>query len=218
MFSLYPVAQRIIRRIKEIPQRGLPKMRLNPSTLDQEYGVETTKLVWLTNPFAKNFGHGFRYQACNPESCKWAIGAAGIDTSKFFFVDMGCGKGRPLIIASRFEFPQLIGVDYSQSLCRSAARNLKICAVPESRFSILNIDAVEFQFPDQNLFVYFFNPFDAEILSKVLQNLEAVAHKFRVVVAFEGPNREILEKFRWLRKLSEAPNILLYTSDAAIAS
>ncbi len=218
MFSLYPVSQRIIRRISEIPQRGLPMLRLTPTTFDREYGVETTKLVWLTNPFAKNFAHGVRYEACNPEACKWAIGAAAIDTREFFFVDMGCGKGRPLIIASRYEFSQLIGVDYSRRLCRRASRNLKICAVDESRFRIVNLDAAEFEFPDHNLFVYFFNPFDREILTRVLQNLEAVACRFRVIVAFEYPNREILESCHWLRKHSEGPNILLLTSDPAIAA
>ena len=41
----------------------------------------------------------------------------------FTFVDLGCGKGRPLLVASEYPFREIIGVELSASLAKIAQRN-----------------------------------------------------------------------------------------------
>ncbi|HVZ82849.1 MAG TPA: class I SAM-dependent methyltransferase [Terracidiphilus sp.] len=206
--TLLHMLDRTARRIAEIPRRGLPELRPHPSTFDEEFGVETDRMVWLTNPAAKNYAHGGRYQGCNPVSCRWLIDTSKIDTKDYWFVDIGCGKGRAMLVASRYEFPRLVGVEYSARLCRIARSNLHKCNVPDSRFEISCSDATEFRFPDQDLFVFFYNPFDATILRTVLENLRSVSGNY--FVGYEGPGRGELEKYDWLSLAATGPNVVLY--------
>ena len=198
------------RRIVDIPKRGLPILRLEPAhtSFDQEYGVETSKLVWLTNVSSRNYVHGIRYEACSPVACQWAIEAAGIDYEDYWFMDIGCGKGRPLLIASRYAFPRLIGIDYSARLCEKAKHNLGILHIPEERFEIVCCDATDFKFPEHDLFAYFHNPFDPTILAVVLEHIKMAPN--RLIIAYEGPSRAELSRYDWLTPLAHGPNVDLY--------
>jgi len=44
----------------------------------------------------------------------------------FVFVDLGCGKGKPLLVASRFPFKRIVGVDISESAVAIARSNIEI--------------------------------------------------------------------------------------------
>src|SRR5579872_1324030 len=59
---------------------------------------------------------GVRYQAVEPNSFMNAVGSLDIDVAEFRFVDIGCGKGRALILARDLGFKSIIGVEISQSL------------------------------------------------------------------------------------------------------
>lgn len=203
---------RLGRRTLEIPHRGFPSFHGNPCSFDRDWGVETSSIVWLTNPTSSHFGHGVRYEGCDPHACRWAIETANVDLSRFYFVDVGCGKGRPLLIASRYDFAHLVGIDYSRKLCLLADRNMRKCDVPREKFEIVCKDAVEFKFPQHDLFVYFYNPFDGEILDAVLSNLQAATLENKVFVAFEGKNRDLLMSYHWLSKIANGPNIVLHSS------
>jgi SAM-dependent methyltransferase len=144
---LFPLVARVWKRILEIPERGLPTIQPNPSSFDQKLGVETSKIVWMTNPWSSNFHHGIRYEACDPAACRWAIESAFVNPDDFCFVDVGCGKGRALLIASEYAFPMLVGVDYSYKLCARAYNNLVSVNVPRARFAIVCQDAATFDFP-----------------------------------------------------------------------
>jgi hypothetical protein len=128
--AFYNLLVRTIQRLLEIPFRGLLKSQICKEPFDEALGVRTSGIVWLTNLRNKNFIHGIRYEPCSPENCEWAIENAGIDPKEFSFIDMGWGKGRPLIIAARHKFVELIGVDYSRKLCRIAKDNLQRLSIP----------------------------------------------------------------------------------------
>ena len=204
------LAVRLIHRIQEIPQRGFPELRDYPSDFDRQYHVNTSGIVWLTNPFSKNFTHGIRYQACSPDACRWAIESAKISASDFCFVDVGCGKGRALIVASFYDFPHLIGVDYSGRLCRQARSNLARCGVAPGRCEIVRADAATYDFPDGNLFVFLNNPFDAVIIHAVLERLKS--HPGLLFIAFAGEGRIELQKVDWLSQVAAGPDIDLFSN------
>ncbi len=211
MGVVYQVMLRVVRRIGDIPRRGFPTLRPNAFAFDKEWGTETSRIVWLTNPMSGNFVHGVRYEACNPDLCRWTIESAGIDYSQFDFIDVGCGKGRALLVASRFPFRRLVGIDYSRRLCRAACRNLKM-HVDVERFEIVRSDAADYRFPRRNLFIFFYNPFGPHVLNRVLDNLKATAESHHVVVGWEGQLQHSLEDQSWLVRTASAKGVSVHSS------
>ena len=47
-----------------------------------------------------------------------------VDHSEFTFVDYGLGKGRVLMLATEYPFKRIVGVEFSESLDRTARQNL----------------------------------------------------------------------------------------------
>jgi len=92
------------------------------------------------------------------------------------FVDLGCGKARTLIIASKFPFSRLTGIEISEELCSIANQNLDQftqSAKERERFEIVSSNILNYQFqPYQNVF-YLFRPFDEVIMRDVLANIDA---------------------------------------------
>ncbi len=80
----------------------------------------------------------------------------------FTFIDLGCGKGRVLLMASDYPFKRIIGVEFMPDLARAAQKN--IAGYSNDRQQCRQIEAVcmdarDFQFPSGPLVVYLFNPF-----------------------------------------------------------
>ena len=210
MGLIHNMAVRIIHRIEEIPQRGLPSFRTPSSEFDREYHVKTAGIVWLTNPFSENFTHGIRYDPCSPDACRWAIESSNVDTKTFTFIDVGCGKGRALLIASQYEFPHVIGVEYSRRLCRQARANLVRFGVPVGRCEVVCADAADYAFPPGHLFVFLNNPFDAKIIHMVLEHLKDRSE--HLLISFVGQGRRELRKLPWLSHVACGPDIDLFST------
>jgi SAM-dependent methyltransferase len=204
MGAIYNIFARVIRRILEIPSRGFPTGQTYREPFDDALGVKTSGVVWLTNVWAKNSSHGVRYEPCSAAKCKWAMENAGINPQEFTFIDIGCGKGRPLIIASQHNFAELIGVDFSPKLCKIAKANLQKLGIAAE---VICQDATLFQFPPKDVFVFFYHPFDAVILDQVLHNLPSAN---RVVVTYEGKGRADVAKHDWLKQFASFEDIILY--------
>lgn len=168
---LLQLLQRLFRRICEIPSRGLPRLR------SARVGDGADGIVWLTNPRSPNFAHGVRYQGCDPVTCEELIRSLDIRYEDWHFVDVGCGKGRALMIAKKFPFKRVIGVEYSPKLA-TAARALTGAMVS-------CCDAADYKFPEAPLVVFMYHPFDKSVLEKVLANLHG-----EVILVYLGIGRE----------------------------
>jgi len=94
----------------------------------------------------------------------------------FTFVDLGCGKGRALLVASEFPFRHVVGVELSPKLAKIARKNAQIM---KGRFpgrtaiAVKEGDVCAFQIPPGNNVVYLYNPFSEETLLRVIAMLEA---------------------------------------------
>jgi hypothetical protein len=80
------------------------------------------------------------------------------------------------MLASEFGFRKIIGVEYAAALCEIARDNLQRTAAGAPAASPVVIrccDAAEYDFPERESVVYLFNPFDAVVLTKVLERLAA---------------------------------------------
>lgn len=89
------------------------------------------------------------------------------------FIDYGCGKGRALFVAEQCGFTNLIGIDIALELITLANENKEVYqkANPKSEIHFAFCDAVAYEIPPDASVFYFFNPFGAEVLRKVLGNI-----------------------------------------------
>lgn len=99
------------------------------------------------------------------------------------FIDFGSGKGRMLFIAAQCGFRQLRGIELRKELHDRASENFCKCRhVGSTSMESLNMDAADYEFPNEKLVLFFFNPFASEVMAKVLGKLTAsLERSFREV-------------------------------------
>ena len=119
------------------------------------------------------------------------------DLSRFVFVDIGSGKGRALLMASDYPFKRILGVEVLPELHRIAEQNIRgYKSDSQRRTSVTSIctDARSFEFPDDPLVLYLFNPLPESGLVTMLANLsQSVASKPREVwILYHNPLLEPL--------------------------
>jgi SAM-dependent methyltransferase len=108
------------------------------------------------------------------------------------FIDIGCGKGAALLLALDYGFRSLVGIELNGRLVPIARANLATYAARRGidyRADVQEVDATRFRFPTEPSVVFLFNPFGAETLREVLDNLEASLERTPrdVVVAYMNP-------------------------------
>jgi SAM-dependent methyltransferase len=101
-----------------------------------------------------------------------ALAASPIARGDLTFVDIGCGKGRALLIAAEFPFRRLLGVELAPELCAVANANLALNPDWTSRISITNGDATTFVYPEGPLFIFLYTPFLVPLVRRFMANLE----------------------------------------------
>lgn len=90
------------------------------------------------------------------------------------FVDLGCGMGRPLLIAAERPFKRIVGVEFARELIDIAAQNFEHRATvhgPDNRVELVCTDAATFAIPDGPVAFFFFNSFGPPVLDRVLANI-----------------------------------------------
>ncbi len=117
------------------------------------------------------------YYGISPSTLRAALQHVPVAFASYVFVDLGCGKGRALLVAAELPFPALIGVDLDGDLCRRARENVAALPGIAGRVEIRNEDALLVRYPDRPLLIYMYHPFLAPLLRKVLVEIE---NQFRV--------------------------------------
>jgi SAM-dependent methyltransferase len=147
------------------------------------------------------------YIGVAPSTLVGALSDLPFRLEEFTFVDLGCGKGRALLVAAEFPFRSLIGVELSTVLCNIAKANVALKAEWAARISILNEDATTVQYPGTPLLLYLFDPFLAPVLRRVLANLERqlrLAPRETWILYGANPrHNKVLERFPFIREVSD---------------
>lgn len=140
---------------------------------DRRHGTETggmlsPRRLGIRTPAGR---FGVHYQAIEPAIFRRALQplAAQIDFSRFTFVDLGCGKGRALLLARETGFQKIAGVELSPLLADCARRNLQVAG--EDPSSVVCQDGAEFDYPPGDLVVYLFHPFRSVVFRRAIENL-----------------------------------------------
>src|SRR5262245_16419063 len=94
-------------------------------------------------------------------------------SSDSVFLDLGSGKGRIVLMAARYQFRRIIGVELSERLNAIARRNVAACRLrlrcPD--IELITADVLDYRIPDEVSVAYMFNPFRGPIFYTVLENL-----------------------------------------------
>lgn len=94
-------------------------------------------------------------------------------TKHFDFVDIGCGKGRPLFVAEFYGYETLKGIELDKTLIEAAESNAKSYLLKRktSRIEFIHINALDHNYKNVPTVYFFFNPFNEEVLKKVLEKI-----------------------------------------------
>jgi predicted RNA methylase len=152
--------------------RWLREFRKRDSAFDKTLGVDTKGPVglWHLRVRSNNLQHAIRYEGVNPDLFLRVLREIGEHFDGFSFIDLGCGKGRALLLANQLNFSQIIGVEFAPELAAVARRNCDRAGV---NATVLSEDAVQFSFPPGDSVVYLYNPFGPSVLDAVLDRLPA---------------------------------------------
>jgi SAM-dependent methyltransferase len=193
---------------------------------DRRYGVDTSGLIWSVD------------LATGSPSDRWNTAYYAIPPSVFSrvmaelppglvagatFLDLGCGKGRALLLASGYPFGRIIGVEIAPQLHATACDNVRRyqahrdaeairdeslrAATAEGRRPPIEVrlaDAATLPLPEGPLVLYLYNPFCRPVLARVLANLEqSLRHSPRpaAVVYINHEVRDLLDDAPFLERL-----------------
>ena len=159
--TLAAVVRRLVRPV--VRQRN----RLLAARFDRARGIDTGGIGSARRN--REFEH---YEATLPKEFERLLRPLDIDVRDFTYVDLGCGKGRTLVLAIELGFKRIIGVEFDPELARVAQANVAVSTrTVRASTEIVVLDAAEYVFPDEPLVVYFYNPFRGATMQRVLENL-----------------------------------------------
>ncbi len=167
-----------------------PDREIHP--FDREHGVDTSGLLYADKLItghshdaasegyyatAPSLFHGAlaRWQQTLGESLSPLVPKS---LSDYTFFDLGCGKGRALLMASDYPFRKVMGVELSPTLANVARRNLyRWLSTPRAcpRVSVMAGDVMQLRLPAGPVVLFLFNSFGAGLMTELLEGLVAAA-------------------------------------------
>lgn len=93
------------------------------------------------------------------------------------FLDVGSGKGRAALLASRFPFLRVEGIELNRALAHIALANAEIWqrspqAAQLAPIALHHADALQHPLPDAPTLAFLFHPFELPILRRFLRRIE----------------------------------------------
>jgi len=148
------------------------------AAFDGAYGYDTGGTQFLTDLTidSENAGSGGPHIASPPEEFAAALALVDLDLADLTFVDMGSGKGRAMLLAAERPFKRLIGIEFARETHEVALANFAKRAArqgPDLRIEVRNADATAFDYPDEPLLLFLYNPFDPPVMTLVAERAMA---------------------------------------------
>jgi SAM-dependent methyltransferase len=159
---------------------------------DRKWGVGTsgTFVPGRSEVVGSNWVQCSKYHGCDSVVLDQILRELLIQHEHFTFVDFGSGKGRAILLASRFPFSRIIGVEYSEQLNEIARHNVTIFPNNEKRCKVIDIvcaDAARFPIPKGPLIIFLYNPFGMSLMKEVARNVSTSFQQDprRIIVIYE---------------------------------
>ena len=200
------VLQRIGYRLRRepVPGQARPETGLHP--FDVAYQVDTGGLLYGEALF-DGPSHTEAARKSQPRSQYWVTGYYGVapsafaaalirldlDWSRFTFIDIGCGKGRALLLASRHPFREIVGVELADELANVAKNNLRSFSASwrhaDVPMRVLLEDATAVPLPAGPLLLFLYHPFAGPVMKRFLAHLLAsfAAEPREMILLYANP-------------------------------
>jgi hypothetical protein len=165
---------------------------------DRRHNVDTGGQIELDHVSVtgrhKEFGHPV--VSTSPKIFRFLSQFFPDDCSRYTYIDLGAGKGRTVLLASGYGFRQAIGVEFVDVACAIAKRNLETyrnSGTTRAGCMMLHGDLTEYDLPNDNLVLYFGNPFLIPlwriVLSRIAESLTASPRSIYLVLAGSQPEK-----------------------------
>jgi SAM-dependent methyltransferase len=174
-------------------------LRTHP--FDLHYGTDTSGLVHPDDygAHASDANCLKPYIGLQPSIIRQALVTLG-QTRDYAFVDFGCGKGRPMIVASEFPFRTIVGFDINHDLVEIANRNAARVArrhPQRAPLHALRADVREAMLPAGKLVIFLYNPFSGPLMAALFDRIEAglrsdIEHPF--IVAYNPVSGALFDR------------------------
>lgn len=171
----HPAARRLLARIPGSTFLYVGFLRVHP--FDRACGTDTSGFDLPVDVMASDSirAAANAYLGSQPNVIRLAL-AQLPPLDSFTFLDLGCGKGRPLFVASEFPFRDIVGVELSPNLADIARRNAAIIAgrFPQrTAVRVVAADASTFPLPPGDLVIFLYHPFGLEPMARVAAQVNA---------------------------------------------
>lgn len=118
----------------------------------------------------------------------------GMDFPAAQFVDIGCGKGKSLVVyrllTKNESTPPAVGIEYDERLCAIANENLKVMRLSHAAKAICDkAQNVVRHISAGKLIVYMYNPFGRSTLRQVMDRLSCIPH---VLIYIDPEHKDLL--------------------------
>ncbi len=171
------------------------------STWDLVHGTETLTRIdpRLLETDSDNKRHATSYGATRARPLMRLFTQLGL-SREGGFVDFGAGKGRVVMIAAHYGFRKVIGIEFSESLCHLARKN--VAAFSQRRkvvsdVSIVHSDVIHYAIQSDETTFFLYDPFGAEVLTQLLENLcrSVMAHPREIRLIYNSPrHHDVMER------------------------
>lgn len=153
---------------------------------DRAHGTDTSGLLpaaWLARGTGARLGDLTAYYGVAPSILSGTLDlwlrqlAPQSSLMETVFLDVGAGKGRALLLASRYPFLRVEGVELNPALVQIAEANIERWTADETSERLAPIvlhegDATRLPLPSEPTLACLFHPFERPVLRRFLQHVE----------------------------------------------
>jgi SAM-dependent methyltransferase len=196
----------LIKKLKEKGFAGVADFAVSKamdSFFDLYYGTSTSGRIPSRRLDTKssNIRHSRKYQPTMSRPLKKLFETLSLPDGSVF-VDLGSGKGKALLIASRYPaFKKVVGIEFAHDLCHIARKNVDAfikTGAPVADIEIIESDVLHYKIHKEDNVFFLYNPFDDVILLQLLRNMQLSIkeHPRKVWLSYHTPvHREVIDRY-----------------------
>jgi SAM-dependent methyltransferase len=150
--------------------------KFSKEPFDRRHGVDTGKMSLIDSRIPMEaMAEAVDYEPANEKVLAHVFRSLPFDPRAFHLVDIGCGKGRTLMIASRHPFRRITGIELSPITSEIARANVtRFISNQSARCSDIEVrceNGTDFPVPSGNLFCVLYNPFFGQTFQRCIEHL-----------------------------------------------
>jgi SAM-dependent methyltransferase len=142
---------------------------------ERKYGLDTTGVLVIRKQKLQsaNAIHSNEYMPASYVLVEDALEVINKFEHNRSFLDIGCGKGRALFVAARYGFTSIAGIEFYEPYCDFLKKQVEKQKgrYPGATISVHCADAEGFMIPDTLQTIFFYNPFNEQVMEKVIAHI-----------------------------------------------